>query len=174
MAPVLLTDGVISLRRLELADGPAHLAGEDEAMAAYLSGGKSSEETVRAYIEQSLTDWRNGGPRRAFGIFSCADSSLIGSVEANLSLPTLKPGQVNISYGVFSEWRGQGIALRAVHLLCAYLRTATDAQEAIIRVAPTNHASAKVAVKAGFRFERLQDQSLDTPLLTYSLALRDR
>ena len=112
MHPPLLTDGVIFLRPLEVADGPAHLAGEDEEIAIYLSGGKSSEETVRAYIERSLEDWRNVGPRRAFGVFSCANLSLIGSVEANLSLPILKPGQVNISYGVFSEWRGQGIAVR--------------------------------------------------------------
>ena len=37
----LLTDGVSFLRPLEVADGPAHLAGEDEEIASYLSGGNS-------------------------------------------------------------------------------------------------------------------------------------
>ncbi len=171
MDPPPLTDGVIFLRPLRVADGPAHLAGEDAEIAAYLSGGESTEETVRAYIQRSSEDWRNDGPRRAFGIFSCANASLVGSVEANLSLPTLKPRQVNVSYGVFSKWRGQGIAVRAVRLICGYLRTCTDSAEVIIRTVPSNHASAKVAEKAGFRFEGLRYES-DTPMLTYSLDLQ--
>jgi RimJ/RimL family protein N-acetyltransferase len=174
MDPLLLSDSVIFLRPLQIPDGPAHLAGEDEEIAAYLSGGKSSEDTVRAYIERSLEDWRSNGPRRTFGVFSCANASLVGSVEANLSLPALKPGQANISYGVFSEWRGQGIAVRAVRLVCEYLRTATKAHEAIIRTVPSNEASAKVAVKAGFHFKAPHQDSVDTPMLTYSLDLRDR
>lgn len=174
MDPLLLSDGVILLRPLKAGDGPAHLVGEDEAIAAYLSGGKSSEETVISYIERSLDDWRNNGPKRAFGIFTCADASLIGSVEADLSSPTLQPGQVNISYSVFSEWRRQGIAVRAVRLMCEYLRTGTNAHEAIIRTAPGNHASAKVAEKAGFRFQGIRYESVDTPMLTYSLDLHGR
>ena len=46
----LLSDDVIFLRPLRIADGPAHLAGEDDEIATYLSGGKSTEETVQAYI----------------------------------------------------------------------------------------------------------------------------
>jgi RimJ/RimL family protein N-acetyltransferase len=167
----LLSDDVIFLRPLRIADGPAHLAGEDDEIATYLSGGKSTEETVQAYIRQCLENWRNDGPRRAFGVFSCANSSLVGCIEANLSLPILEPRQVNVSYGVFSKWRGQGIAVRALRLICDYLRTATDSDTVIVRIVPGNHASAKVAEKADFRFEGLHYES-NTPMLTYSLDLR--
>jgi RimJ/RimL family protein N-acetyltransferase len=171
MDPPPLTDDVIFLRPLRVEDGPAHLAGEDDEIAAYLSSGKSTEETVRTYIQRSLEDWRNDGPMRAFGMFTCTDASLVGSIEANLFLPTLKPRQVNISYGVFSEWRGQGIAVRAIRLICSYLRTCTDSAEVIIRTVPSNHASAKVAEKAGFRFEGLRHES-EASMLTYSLDLQ--
>jgi len=171
MDPPPLTDGVIFLRPLYVTDAAAHLAGEDDEIAVYLSGGKSTEETVRTYIQRSLEEWRNDGPVRALGVFSCVDASLVGSIEANLSLPTLKARQVNLSYSVFLEWRGQGIAVRAVRLMCDYLQTCTDSAEVIIQIVPSNHASARVAEKAGFRFEGLQHES-DTPMLRYSLDLQ--
>src|SRR5579871_5837055 len=102
---IQLTDDVILLRPLTAQDAAAHLAGEDEAIATWLSGGRSTVDTVRRYIQRSLEEWQKNGPRRAFGIFDRATGSLIGSVEANLALPRLDPGQVNVSYGVFAAWR---------------------------------------------------------------------
>jgi RimJ/RimL family protein N-acetyltransferase len=116
-----LTDSVILLRPLRLQDAAAHLAGEDYEIATWLSGGRSTAATVRRYIARSLEDWQKNGPRRAFGIFDYATGSLVSSVEANLSLPHLDSGQVNVSYGVFAGWRGKGIALRALRLVSEYL-----------------------------------------------------
>jgi hypothetical protein len=45
-----LTDGVIFLRPLHPEDALDHLAGEDDEMAKWLSGGRSTLATVQGYI----------------------------------------------------------------------------------------------------------------------------
>jgi RimJ/RimL family protein N-acetyltransferase len=144
-----LTDGVILLRPLCAHDAPAHLAGEDDAMAKWVSGGRSTLASVQTFIDHSQDNWRNGGPRRACGIVDCGTHQLIGFIEANFAI-VLAPGQVNVSYGVFQQWRGRGVAERAIELMCNYLRAATDAQQMVLRIDPANTASLRVAVKAGF------------------------
>jgi RimJ/RimL family protein N-acetyltransferase len=144
-----LTDGVIFLRPLTAEDAADHLAGEDEEMAKWASGGPSTPATVEAFIRNSQESWRSGGPRRSFGVFDCATNRLVGFIEVNLAR-VVDPGEVNVSYGVFSEWRRQGRALRAINLMNRYLRTATDARQIVLRIAPANTASLKLAEKAGF------------------------
>src|SRR4029077_10825048 len=111
-----LTDGVIFLRPLNAEEAADHLAGEDEEMAKGVSGGRSTPATVDAFIRNSQESWRSGGPRRAFGIFDCASNRLIGFIEVNLAR-LVEPGQVNVSYGVFRQWRRQGVALGAINLM---------------------------------------------------------
>jgi RimJ/RimL family protein N-acetyltransferase len=144
-----LTDGVIFLRPLNAEDAADHLAGEDEEMAKWVSGGRSTPATVDAFIRNSQESWRSGGPRRAFGIFDCVNNRLIGFIEVNLAR-IVEPSQVNVSYGVFPQWRRQGVALRAINLMDEYLRTATEARQMVLRIAPANVASLKLAEKAGF------------------------
>lgn len=146
-----LTDGVIFLRPLNAEDAADHLAGEDEEMAKWLSGGRSTPAAVDAFIRNNQESWRNGGPRRAFGVFNCASNRLIGFIEVNLAR-IVEPGQVNVSYGVFRQWRRQGVALRAINLMDEYLRTATEARQMVLRIVPENIASLKLAEKAGFIF----------------------
>ena len=152
-----LTDGVIFLRPQRPEDAADHLAGEDDEMAKWLSGGRSTLPTVEASIRNNQESWRNGGPRRAFGVFDCASSRLIGFIEVNLAR-LVWPGQVNISYGVFPEWRRQGVALRSINLMGEYLRTAMEARQMVLRIVPANTASLKLAEKAGFTFCGLFDE----------------
>jgi len=91
------------LRALTQADAAAHLAGEDEEMAKWLSGGRSTAATVQTAIDKFEEQWRSGGPRRAFGVFDCSKDQLIGFVEANLELLG-NPAEVNVSYGIFFPW----------------------------------------------------------------------
>jgi RimJ/RimL family protein N-acetyltransferase len=149
-----LTDGVIFLRPLTAEDAADHLAGEDEEMARWVSGGRSTPATVEAFLRNNEENWRVGGPRRAFGVFDCVTNRLIGFIEVNLAR-LVEPGQVNVSYGVFPQWRRQGLALRAIDLMDQYLRTATEALQIVLRIAPENHASLKLAEKAGFAFHGL-------------------
>src|SRR5215472_3945598 len=146
-----LTDGVIFLRPLIPEDAADHLAGEDDKMAKWVSGGRSTLANVKEFIQNCQENWRNGGPRRAFGVFDCATTRLVGFVEANLAF-LRDPNQVNVSYGIFPEWRGRGLALRAIDLMDQYLRIATEARQTVLRIAPTNTASHRIAEKGGFTF----------------------
>jgi len=152
-----LTDGVILLRPLTTEDAVDHLAGEDEEIAKWLSGGRSTLANVEKAILNWQQNWQTGGPRRAFGVFDCATDRLVGFVEVNLAR-IAEPGQVNVSYGVFREWRRQGLAVRAINLMDQYLRTTKEARQIVLRIAPANVASLKFAEKAGFTFRGLFDE----------------
>jgi RimJ/RimL family protein N-acetyltransferase len=145
-----LTDGVIFLRPPHFVDAVDHLAGEDDEIARWLSEGRSTLATVEDYINSCEKHWRSNGPRRAFGIFHCSTNRLIGSIEANLAYQSI-PGQVNISYGVFLNWRGKGVAQRALDLVGSYLRRSTELRQMVVRIAPENAASLRVVEKAGFQ-----------------------
>ena len=56
-----LTDGVILLRPQTAKDAAGHLAGEDEEMARWVSGGKSTRATVETFIRNNQEGWRIGG-----------------------------------------------------------------------------------------------------------------
>jgi RimJ/RimL family protein N-acetyltransferase len=149
-----LTDGVIFLRPQTIEDAADHLAGEDEEMAKWANGGRSTLSTVEAFIRNNQDNWQTGGPRRSFGVFHCASNRLIGFIEVNLAR-VVNPGEVNVSYGVFPQWRRKGLALRAIDLMDQYLRTATEARQIVLRIFPANTASLKLAEKAGFTFQGL-------------------
>ena len=119
-------------------------------MARWVSGGHSTLATVKAYIEDSQQGWRCGGPRRPLGIFDAETNRVIGFIEMNLAL--LEPGQVNISYGIFRDYRGQGLTVRAIELVAQYLRRASGARQMVLQIAPANTRSLKVAEKADFVF----------------------
>ena len=152
-----LTDGVILLRPLTTEDAVDHLAGEDEEIVKWLSGGRSTLANVEKAILNWQQNWQTGGPRRAFGVFDCATNRLVGFVEVNLAR-IVEPGQVNVSYGVFRQWRRQGLAVRAINLMDQYLRTTKEARQIVLRIAPANVASLKFAEKAGFTFRGLFDE----------------
>ncbi len=166
-----LTDGVILLRPLTPDDGAAQLAGEDEAMARSLSGGRSTLATVHTAIERWEHDWRTRGPVRAFGVFDVASETLVGFAEARLAAAYLEPAQVNISYGAFAAWRGRGLAGRALELVAGYVGGATDARELVLLIAPENAASVRVAEKAGF-CPRGEVERPDGRLVRYVRAVR--
>ena len=147
-----LTDGIITLRPPRFEDAADHLAGEDDEIAKWLSGGRSTLETVQSYIRSCEENWRGDGPRRAFGIFDNATNRLVGSIEANLAFPLLEPGQASVSYGVFPAWRGTGIALRALRLMGAYLKSVGGLRQMVLRISNENAASLRVAEKSGFQF----------------------
>jgi RimJ/RimL family protein N-acetyltransferase len=125
-------------------------------VAKWVSGGQSTPATVEAFIRNNQKSWRSGGPRRAFGVFDCASNRLVGFIEVNLA--RVVEGQVNVSYGVFPQWRRQGVALRAINLMDEYLRTATEARQLVLRIAPANTASLKLAEKVRFIFCGLFDE----------------
>jgi RimJ/RimL family protein N-acetyltransferase len=129
-----------------------------EEMAKWLNGGQSTAATVHAAIHNFAEQWRTGGPCRSFGVFDQSNNHLIGFVEANLDLLGT-PAKVNVSYGIFAPWRGLGLAERAIDLVAEYLRSATKANEIVLRIAPENVRSIRVAEKAGFTRAELREEA---------------
>ncbi|MGW7202882.1 GNAT family N-acetyltransferase [Streptomyces sp. NPDC054837] len=149
MHEVKLSDGIIALSPLRLDDAEAHLAGEDEPLVRWLSGGPGTREGVEAYICHCREQWQTAGPLRAFGIRVGAEEALAGTVDLRFAAEGLAPGQVNVAYGLYPSWRGRGLATRAV-LLASRYAASEGGKEAVIRVEPENAASAAVAQRAGF------------------------
>ncbi|WP_327674903.1 GNAT family N-acetyltransferase [Kitasatospora sp. NBC_00458] len=151
MDDLTLSDGVVTLSPFRADDIDAHLAGEDEQLVRWLNGAPSTRAGTEAYVQRCTLHWATGGPARAFGIRTGSGTVLVGTIDLRFALPGLGPGQVNIAYGLYPDWRGRGLATRAVHLVCGYAADEGAAQ-GVIRVAPENHASAAVARRAGFRY----------------------
>ncbi|MEU4172286.1 GNAT family N-acetyltransferase [Streptomyces sp. NPDC026665] len=149
MHEVKLSDGIITLSPLHPGDAEAHLAGEDEALVRWLSGGPGTREGVEAYIRHCQEQWDTSGPLRAFGIRVGTDEALAGTIDLRFTAEGLSPGQVNVAYGLYPCWRGRGLATRAV-LLASRYAASEGGQEVVIRVEPQNAASASVARRAGF------------------------
>jgi RimJ/RimL family protein N-acetyltransferase len=149
MHEVKLSDGIIALSPLRLDDAEAHLAGEDEQLVRWLSGGPGTREGVEDYIRHCREQWDTAGPLRAFGIRVGIDEALAGTIDLRFTAEGLSPGQVNVAYGLYPYWRGRGLATRAVLLVSRYAAS-EGAKEAVIRVEPGNAASAAVARRAGF------------------------
>lgn len=147
---VVLGDDVLTLRCLRASDVAAVLAGEDDEQVRWLTEGRRSEPArTGEWVAENQAQWRTGGPRRHLGIVDRATGALAGGVEAHFAVPELPTGSVNISYWVFPQWRGRGYAARAVRLVCAWLRDATDADTAVLRVDAGNAPSLRVARDAG-------------------------
>jgi RimJ/RimL family protein N-acetyltransferase len=146
------SDGVVLIRPLAVSDAEVHFAGEDDELVRWLSGGRSTLESNRAFIADTLRMWRAGGPQFVFGIRWAATDEPAGTVDARTREDFLGPGQVNVAYGLYPQWRGRGIATRAVGLMMDFLRTLPGVTEAVIRVDPANPRSAAVARRAGFRY----------------------
>jgi RimJ/RimL family protein N-acetyltransferase len=92
----------------------------------------------------------------AFGV-RAGSGELVGTTEVQFDQPYLRPGMVNISYGLHLAWRGRGIATRAVLLAGAHA-AAEGAIQAVLRIEPRNIASIAVAQRAGYLpFRQLEE-----------------
>ncbi|MCX5174455.1 GNAT family N-acetyltransferase [Streptomyces virginiae] len=171
MHEVKLSDGIITLSPLRRDDAEAHLAGEDEPLVRWLSGGPGTREGVEAYIRHCREQWDTAGPLRAFGIRVGTDETLAGTIDLRFAAEGLAPGQVNIAYGLYPFWRGLGLATRAVLLVSRYAAN-EGGKEAVIRVDPENAASAAVAQRAGFTPGKHTQGADGTPLDWYIRDLR--
>lgn len=168
-----LTDGTIVLAPLGPDDFADHLAGQDEELVRWLGGVRFTPRQLRSYLDRCAFWWDRGGPYHNFGIRLGPDRTLTGTVDVQVGLSSLGPGQTNLAYGLYPHWRGRGLATRAVLLACAYARDLGCA-EAIIRCDPANARSAAVAARAGFTFTQQRSEPDGTLLDWHVLDLRTR
>jgi RimJ/RimL family protein N-acetyltransferase len=171
MRDVRLVDGAITVSPLRLEDLDVHLAGEDEQLVRWLNGRPSTREGTEAYLRRCQEEWETEGPHRAFGIRAGTAKVLAGTIDLRFDGEGLTSGQVALAYGLYPNWRGRGLATRAVNLVCRYAGE-HGAMEAVIRVEPDNQISVRVAQRAGFTYVRRVRDSDSISLDQYQRDLR--
>ncbi len=146
-----LHDDTLCLRPPRIEDAAQHLAGDDVEQVRWLSGQPATLDSVRAWIERELAARAAGEPLWDYAIWLRATGELVGNIEAKAdqALAGIGPGDVNLAYVVFPAWRRQGLAARAVALVCHALAE-TGFDRAVIRTDPPNVASIGVALREGF------------------------
>lgn len=141
---------MVRLRPLDIGDAEAQVAGEDDAMTRWLSGGRSTLAGQRQSLRRTRAAWDQGEPAFDLGIEHVGSGALVGTLGLDARLEVLRSGEVNVSYGLYPPWRGRGLASRALTL---GIRLAIDRfcpSLLVIRVDPANLASIAVATRAGF------------------------
>jgi len=121
-------------------------------MSKWLSGGVSTEESVRSWIQSNEENWANDGPRFAFAIETAA-GELVGMIEVNtdyLHFAGLEPGDANVSYGLYPQYRGRGLATSALCNVRDFM-VSKSVTRAVIRVEPENDTSIRLAERCGYR-----------------------
>ena len=146
-----LTDGVIVLDQLTVADADAHSAGEDEEQARRFGWhpARSTAEGVRTVIEKWQLEWASDASTRTFAIRDVQTHSLAGGCQVRLRHGAI----AEMSYWVFPPFRGRGFAARAVSLACQWAFTALGVERMELYIEPDNAASRRAAVRAGFTEE---------------------
>jgi RimJ/RimL family protein N-acetyltransferase len=83
------------------------------------------------------------------------DGRLAGYVDGDPdNRDGLIAGDVNVSYAVHPWARGRAVAVKAVRLICAFVRANHVGGRVAVRVDPDNIASVRVARKSGFTYVR--------------------
>ena len=156
----IIADEVIQLRPLSPEDTETHLLGCDPAIVDSLGGGEAPTRTqVRLWLTQNAASWANGEPLVDLGIEDQATGALCGTVGIQRGLDYLEPGQVNLTYALYPNWRGRGYATRAVRLAIELARRGAPVRQFVIRAAAWNGTSIRVAQRLGFRLSQTTDDA---------------
>ena len=150
----VLTDGTITLRPRTPDDVAASVAGEDDQIVTWLTGGVATPARHREHIDHTDRVWAVGGVRREFGVYVTTDggsSTLIGTAGLNYADLDLGLDEVNVSYAIYPDWRRRGHATRALALIVDYALELEPNAAPTLKIDPRNAASAGVAAAAGFR-----------------------
>ncbi|MBV8714723.1 MAG: GNAT family N-acetyltransferase [Chloroflexi bacterium] len=146
-APVL-SDGVVIVDCLSLADASAHWAGEDDEHARRFGWypQRSTLEGVRTFFIDGQRQWRDSGSRRALAIRTAGTRTLVGGCETRLQ----PDNTAQVSWWIFPEYRRQGLATRGVRLMLRYFSTTVGISKFVALIEPDNEASRGVAHNTGF------------------------
>lgn len=153
----IAVDGPLRLRPLRESDLPAHAAGcLDPAIVHWVNGDRvSTDEEHLAWLRRQAAGWPGGADVVDVGVELVDDrgeAALAGIVGIQRGLDYLQEGQVNLTYTLYPQHRGAGLATRAVALVmrAALERWPWQVREFVIRCDPANTASAEVARRLGF------------------------
>jgi RimJ/RimL family protein N-acetyltransferase len=143
-----LHDDVIVLTGYTGQDLSAHLAGANGETAHRF--GAWPKTTAPATAQNAFAhwahEWETGSSTRAFAARDQVTGQLLGGCELRIQ----PRGTAHVRYWTAAADRGCGYATRSLVLLLRYART-IGIRQATAHIAAGNHASRRVAEKAGFR-----------------------
>jgi RimJ/RimL family protein N-acetyltransferase len=95
--------------------------------------------------------WWLGGERAEIVVRDAATGAFAGHIQLMHVLPAL--AQAQVGYSLRPEYRGRGLATRALRLVADWALTATPLARLAAGTSPENTASHRVLEKAGFTRE---------------------
>jgi RimJ/RimL family protein N-acetyltransferase len=106
---------------------------------------------VTRWIQSNEDNWASDGPRFAFAI-QTPGGELVGMIEINIDyshFAGLEPGDANVSYGLYPQYRGRGFATSALLNIRDFMIT-MRIKRAVVRIEPENVNSVRLAERAGY------------------------
>ena len=175
------SDGVVTIRRLELSDLERDLEAKDDEQIDWLwnSGARVSweamstdEQRVHAlgHLEMARDSF-GSGPKWAFAV-DTASENYVAYVDCDLANNHVPFGQANIAYSAHPRFQGRGYVSRAVRLVLLFLKENTDASEAHINVDSKNAPSLRVARAVGATESGKWVNEQDCPMVRFIIQLR--
>jgi RimJ/RimL family protein N-acetyltransferase len=148
--PAVLEDGVVLLDAPKLDDAEAHWRGEDAEMRRRFDDPEPSVPKPLEMAQAAMARWIDyraaGGPQFAYAL-RVDGGVLAGGCE----LQRPEHDRAHISWWLFPDYRGHGLASRAARLLCrAAFESMPDLRTIEAHIAHDNHASRHVALNVGF------------------------
>lgn len=132
-------------RLFELTDSNREYLGEFLPWVPYV---RSSHDSLK-HIQETL-DNRANGKAYTYGIE--VDGEIVGDISLRNLGSDKTTEQAEIGYWLAKDYAGKGITTLATRALTDYGINKLGLEKVIIRVAPDNVASNKVAEKAGYIF----------------------
>ncbi|WP_045073246.1 GNAT family N-acetyltransferase [Psychromicrobium lacuslunae] len=147
-----LSDGVVGLRGIELADAEkiAEIC-QQAAAQRWLPALPSpySLEDAQYFVQEVAAPGWQKGERHSFAVVREDENVFLGSIDLHL----FRGSTAEIGINIGDQSQGSGVALRAVQLIVDYAFNGLDLRHLYWRAEVPNWASHKLAWKAGFRFE---------------------
>jgi RimJ/RimL family protein N-acetyltransferase len=149
-----LSDGVVRLRPIADADLPGIVeAVQDPDIPRFTTVPEPYGEQEARLWQRTAAAGLRTGTDLALLIVDEADGALLGSV----GLHNLDPesGRCSAGYWIAAPARGQGVARRALKLLCGFAFAELGVERVELWIEPVNAASLRVASAVGFHREGL-------------------
>ena len=159
-----LSDRRVILDQHVAGDAGPHVRGEDEETARRFGWWpkRSTEAGARAAFDRWAAQWRSGGAVRAFAVRDAGSRGLVGGCELRIQ----SDGSAHVSYWTSAQHRRKGYAARALALLCDYA-VSIGISRLEAQIAEDNHASRRVAERAGFTEQETFTGEDGQPMVRY-------
>lgn len=147
-----LTDGELTLRPWREDDiDIAHGLADDEMVRWFDFPGLPPRSGLVEAVERWHREYAADRAVVNYVIELAGESGPVGTVEVR----RLSPGVGQVSWTTYKPYRGRRVAQRAVRLLVVYAFGELGLDRLQVAVDPENRASARVAIRSGFRREGL-------------------